>query len=202
MWAEFGYDKEKLASTVESNKYMSSAAKKVIEKIESEGHIMLVGPKKGKVLVDVVKDKKPKRILEIGTYVGYSAILMAEAVGANTKIVTIEVDPENAEIARENIKKAGFEDRVEIKVGYAKELIPTLSATFDFMFIDAAKEDYLDYLKLAEGNLQNGAVVVADNVKIFKEDMLDFLEYVRESGKYKSTTHDVGSDALEVSIKK
>lgn len=181
---------------------MSSAAKKVIEKIESEGHIMLVGPKKGKVLVDVVKDKKPKRILEIGTYVGYSAILMAEAVGANTKIVTIEVDPENAEIARENIKKAGFEERVEIEVGDAKELIPTLSATFDFIFIDAAKEDYLDYLKLVEEKLEEGAVVVADNVKIFKDDMRDFLEYVRESGKYESKTYDVGSDALEVSIKK
>jgi len=163
---------------------------------------MLVGPKKGNVLVEVVKKKKPKAILEIGTYVGYSAILMAESVGANTKIVTIEVDPENAEIARENIKKAGFKDKVEIKVGDAKELIPSLTETFDFMFIDAAKEDYLDYLKLAEEKLEERVVVVADNVKIFKDDMQDFLAYVRESGKYESTTHDVGSDALEVSIKK
>lgn len=181
---------------------MDSAAKKVIEKIESEGHYMIVGPKKGKVLVSAVKDKKPKAILEIGTYIGYSAILMAEAAGAKTEIVSIEANSDYAQVARENIKKAGFEDRVEIKVGDAIELIPLLSGTFDFIFIDAAKEDYLDYLKLAEEKLGKKAIVVADNVKVFGQAMSDYLEYVRESGKYKSETYDVGPDALEVSIKK
>lgn len=180
---------------------LTKQAKKVIEKIEDEGHWMIVGPQKGKILASAVKKKKPKAILEIGTYIGYSAILMAEA-WPKAKMVTIEVDSENAEIARENIKSAGFEKRIEIKVGDAKELIPSLSETFDFIFIDAAKEDYLDYLRLAEGNLPKGAVVVADNVKMFKESMRDYLEYVRESEKYESKTYDVGPDALEVSIKK
>ncbi len=179
----------------------SIEVKKVLEQIESEGHIMIVGPKKGKVLSKAVKNKKPKRILEIGTYVGYSAILMAEAVGSNTQIVSIEYSSDNADIARENIKKAGFDKKVEIKVGDAKKLIPTLMGSFDFMFIDAAKEEYLDYLKLAEEKLETGTVVVADNVKVFKDNMTDYLEYVRESGNYESKTIDVASDALEISVK-
>lgn len=185
-------------------KFQDSAgeAKKVIEKIESEGHVMIVGPAKGQVLVSAVKKKKPRRILEIGTYVGYSAILMAEATGPQTEILTIEVDSDIAEIARMNIKKAGFEDRVEIRIGDATKLISSLTGTFDFMFIDASKEDYLTYLKLAEKKLEKRAIVVADNVKIFKDAMGDFLVYVRTSGRYESTTYDLGSDALEVSIKK
>ncbi len=179
----------------------SIEAKKVLELIESEGHIMIVGPKKGKVLTGEVKEKKPKRILEIGTYVGYSAILMADVINSDAQIVTLEFSSDNADIARENIKKTGFEDIIEIKVGDAKKLIPTLTGSFDFMFIDAAKEEYLDYLKLAEEKLETGTVVVADNVKVFKDNMTDYLEYVRESGNYESKTIDVGSDALEISVK-
>ncbi len=181
---------------------MQNQAKDVLTEIETEGHVMIVGPAKGQVLESVVKKKKPKRSLEIGTYVGYSAILMSATAGPQTEIITIEVDSDIADIARMNIKKAGFEDRVEIRVGDATELIPSLSGTFDFMFIDALKEDYLAYLKLAEKKLEKGAIVVADNVKIFEEAMGDYLEYVRKSGKYESTTYDVGSDALEVSIKR
>lgn len=177
-------------------------AKKVLEKIEDEGHFMIVGPRKGKVLINMVKKKRPKRILEVGTYVGYSAILMADAMQGNTKITTLESNPSNAQEAAENIKKAGLDKIVEIKIGDAKELIPTLSNKFDFMFIDAAKDEYLTYLLTAEKKLEKKAVVIADNVKIFEDDMRDYLESVRKSGKYESRTFDVGSDALEVSIKK
>ena len=176
--------------------------KEILEKIEDEGHYMIIGPEKGKVLAFMVKKKMPKRILEVGTYIGYSAILMADAMRGKTKIITLESDLSNSQVALTNFKKAGLNKVIEIKTGDAKELIPTLPATFDFMFIDAAKEEYLTYLLLAEEKLKKGAVVVADNVKIFKEDMVDYLKYVRESGKYESTTYDVGSDALEVSIKK
>lgn len=176
-------------------------AKKVLEQIESEGHFMIVGPKKGKILALQVKKKKPKKILEVGTYVGYSAILMADAV-TTAKIVTIGIDNEYAEIARENIRKAGFGDRVEIKEGDAKELIPNLARKFDFIFIDALKDEYQTYLKLAEKKLEKGAVIVADNVKIFGDAMRDYLAYVRNSDNYQSKTHDVGTDALEVSIKR
>ena len=180
----------------------ASEAKKVIEKIESEGHFMIVGPRKGKVIVEAVKKKKPHRILEIGTYVGYSAVLMADAMHGKVKIISLEADPSNARVASENVNKAGFENIIEVKVGDAKKLIPKLIGTFDLMFIDAAKEEYLEYLLKAEDKLKKGAVIVADNVKIFEENMRDYLKYVRESGKYKSITFDVGSDALEVSIKR
>lgn len=180
----------------------TNLAKKVIEKIESEGHFMIVGPRKGKILADEVKKKKPNRILEIGTYVGYSAILMADAMHGKVKIISLEVDHSNARVASENVNKAGFENIIEVKVGDAKKLITKLNETFDLMFIDAAKEEYLEYLLKAEEKLKKGAVVVADNVKIFEREMRDYLEYVRQSEKYESTTYDVGSDALEVSIKR
>lgn len=123
---------------------------KVIEKIESEGHFMIVGPVKGRILADAVDKKKPKRILEVGTYVGYSAILMADALRRKGRIISLEIDPSNAKIASENIKKAGFENFIEVKVGDALKLIPSLKGKFDFMFIDALKEDYLNYLNSAE----------------------------------------------------
>ncbi|MGD8744105.1 MAG: class I SAM-dependent methyltransferase [Candidatus Woesebacteria bacterium] len=181
---------------------MSKRATKVLTDIESQDLWMIVGPEKGRLLADQVRKKKARRIMEVGTYVGYSAILMADNAGDDAEIVSIEVDLGNAGVARENIKKAGYQNNIEVLVGAAKEVIPTLKGNFDFMFIDAIKEDYLDYLKLAEDKLEKGAVVVADNVKMFKQSMLDYLDYVRESEKYKSIYIEVGQDALEVSVKK
>lgn len=180
---------------------MTTQAKKVLQRIDSEGHMMTIGQKKGEVLAETVKDKDPKKILEIGTYVGYSAIVMADALEGNVEIVTLEVDPENANMAIANIKQAGYQDAVKVIVGDAKSSIAGLEGRFDLVFIDAVKEEYLTYLKLAEDKLEKGATVIADNVKVFKEGMRDYLEYVRESGKYKSETIDVGSDAVEVSVK-
>lgn len=171
-----------------------------IEDLSTQQFLPIVGPVKGKVLADLVRNKKPRRVLEIGTLVGYSAILMAKNLSGEGKITSVEINPELAQIARENIKRAGFEDKVEIIVGDALEVLPKLSESLDFVFIDAAKEEYLSYLKLIEDKLSPGAVIVADNAKIFAEAMSDYLSYVRDSGKYKSQFIDCGEDGLEVSI--
>lgn len=81
------------------------------------------------------------------------------------------------------------------------QVIPTLKETFDFVFIDAEKSEYFKYLKLAEGKLQKGAVVFADNAGFFAEQMGDYLDYVRNSGKYKSRYIKVGEDGVEISVK-
>src|SRR3990167_5471822 len=177
------------------------AADKVIETIQkAQKHTFLpiIGKDKGQVLVRIVECENPQRILEIGTLVGYSAILMAKHLPQGAKIVSIEVDKDSAGQARENISEAQLEEKIELIVGDARREIKKLKEKFDVLFLDVAKEQYLEYLKLAEPKLKEGAIVVADNVKIFKDDMADFLEYVRESGKFRSETIDFGQDAVEV----
>lgn len=184
-----------------------SSAQKVLREIEriTEKHFLpIIGHEKGRVLAGVVRKYRPKRILEIGGLVGYSAILMASNLPKTGKIISVELRGNAAEIARENIEEAGLSGMVQVRVGDAKEVIPKLrreKIKFDMLFLDAVKEDYLDYLKLAEPMLAENAVVVADNAGVFAEAMEGYLDHVRNSGKYRSEYVDVGYDALEVSVK-
>jgi len=179
---------------------------KEIEKQATYEGLPIIGPKKGQVLIAMVKKYQPLRILEVGTNVGYSAILMAssfpETMRQRAKITTIEIDPQTAASARRNIKKAHLERLIEVKVGDAKEVIPQLKDHFNMLFLDAIKEEYLTYLTLCEPLLSEDAVIVADNVGIFKMVMHNFLAYVRESGRYKSKTYDFVTDAVEVSLRR
>jgi predicted O-methyltransferase YrrM len=86
-------------------------------------------------------------------------------------------------------------------IGPALELIPRLRGPFNMLFLDAAKDEYYRYLKASEPKLDDHAVVVADNVKKFEDELHDFLDYVRHSGKYRSRTFDFGTDAVELSEK-
>lgn len=169
-------------------------AAEVLKKLENEAEkefVPSIGPIKGKILEDIIKNYKPNKILEIGTLFSYSAILIARFLPDNGKVITLEINENSANIARKNIDEAGLSQIIEVIVGDALEIIPTLKDKFDLLFIDATKEDYLRYLKLAEKNLKKGSVVVADNVGIFEDQMLDYLEYVRTSGEYESETVNV-----------
>ena len=183
-----------------------NSAEQVLKEIEALAYkkhpdmfLPIVGPEKGKLLEDLIKNYKPKKILEIGTLVGYSAILMAQH-GPN--VISLEVDPKAAEIAKQNIEKAGLSDKVEIIVGDAKKTIEQLKDKFDMIFIDAKKDECIDYLKLSEKNMKSSTIVVADNVKKFAEEVKDYLDRVRNSGLYESKYHDFGFDAVEVSVRK
>jgi len=174
----------------------------VLKNIQEEAKytfLPIIGPQKGQILVDVVRKHKPKNILEVGTLVGYSAILMSQYLPKSSRITTIEINPEIAQIAQKNFRRVGVERLVNLKVGNAIDVIPTLKKTFNLLFLDAAKEEYFDYLKLAEPKLTKKAVVIADNVGMFAEAMADYLDYVRNSPKFKSKTVDFGFDAVEVS---
>ena len=185
----------------------ADAVLREIEEMGKRSFIPSIGPEKGKILAQVVKEKKPKRILEVGALYGYSAILMAKnAPGA--EVITVEKSPENARITLNNVKKAGMEDRVKVLNGDGLKILPKLGGTFDLVFLDANKGEYYAYLKAVEKRLPKGSVVVADNVGIFKDEMPDFLEYVRENGPYKSRKvetllefSNAEKDAMEISEK-
>lgn len=176
-------------------------AEQVLRAIEDEarrvGFLPIVGPVKGRILVDLVRKIKPKRLLEIGTLVGYSAILMGKELGAEASLITIEIDGLNAKLAEENIRKAGLSEKIVVLVGDARAIIPGLSGPFDLVFLDAEKEQYLDYLKLVEEKLRSGSVMVADNAAHAPE----YLAYVRGSGKYKSRFIPASAGGMEVSIR-
>ncbi|MFZ0895753.1 MAG: O-methyltransferase [Candidatus Nitrosopolaris sp.] len=182
-----------------------------LERMAEKESLPSIGPVKGKVIAGVIQDYKPKRILEIGTLYGYSAILMGSMLPEQQnqgKVTTIEIDKESANIARKNIEEATLADKVEVIVGDALDMIPKLHEKFDMVFLDGTKEKYFKYLKLVEKNLEKGAVVLADNVGVFETSMRDYLEYVRNSGRYSSKVLQTGlefdsntKDAIEVSIK-
>jgi predicted O-methyltransferase YrrM len=180
-----------------------------LEKMAQKEFVPSIGPTKGKIITEIIKKYNPKTVLEIGTLYGYSAILMANILPVGGKVVTIELDKLIAATARKNIADAGLSDKIDIVDANALEAIPKLDLKYDLLFLDAAKDEYLKYLKSAENkNLKKGSIVVADNVEVSKNEMLDYLEYVRSSGIYKSETIETTleftpnvRDAIEVSIK-
>lgn len=161
----------------------------------------IVGPRKGKILAEAVRKAKPKHVLEVGTLIGYSAILIGKKLDADAEMTTIEIHAKEARMAEENIRRARIPPRINVIVGDAIEVIPSLNDCFDAVFIDAEKTEYYEYLKLMEDKLHKGTVVVADNAGIFANQMQDYLDYVRHSGKYRSTFFQVGEDGVEVSVK-
>ncbi|GAA4485384.1 O-methyltransferase [Microbacterium panaciterrae] len=125
-----------------------------------------VAPVSGKLLHLLVRISRARRVLEIGTLGGYSTIWMARAVGDGGRVVTIEAEPGNAAVARGSIDAAGIGDRVEIRVGRAGDVLPTLDGgePFDLVFVDADKESNTLYLDWAARLGHPGTIVVLDNI--------------------------------------
>ncbi|MEJ6734162.1 MAG: O-methyltransferase [Flavobacteriales bacterium] len=125
---------------------------------------MLSGHLQGRTLSMFSKMIKPKNILEIGTYTGYSAICLCEGLEENGKLHTIDINEELKEISSKYFKKANIEDKVEQHIGNAMEIIPGLDLTWDLVFIDADKENYSNYFDLVIDKMALGGFLVADNV--------------------------------------
>jgi caffeoyl-CoA O-methyltransferase len=125
---------------------------------------MLVGRLEGRFLRMLVRLMRARRVLEIGTFTGYSALSMAEALPADGRIITCELDPEHAAIARRNIEQAGYGDRIEVREGRAVDTLATLEGPFDLIFIDADKPSYPDYYEAALRLLAPTGAIVIDNV--------------------------------------
>ena len=128
-----------------------------------EEHIPIIMDDTLEVIAKIIDEEKPKRILEIGTAVGYSASRFAE-YAEDCIIDTIEIDEQRANEAKENIKKIGVDDRINIFVGNAVDILPTFNNEYDIVFIDAAKGKYPVFLKEADRLIKNNGVILADNV--------------------------------------
>jgi predicted O-methyltransferase YrrM len=172
-----------------------------IENASAKDFLPIIGPFKGKILAEEVRKAKPRHVLEVGTLIGYSAILMGKELDEKAEIISIEIHNDEAELAKQNIARSKIPAKVKIINGDALQVIPTLKGTFDFAFIDAEKSEYFRYLKLAEDKLAKGTVVFADNAGVFADQMGDYLDYVRNSGKYMSRYVQVGRDGVEISVK-
>lgn len=116
------------------------------------------------VISKILKEKKPKRILEIGAAVGYSAICFSEYLAENGIIDTIERDEERIEEAKKNFVKTEVEDKIILHEGDAVEILPTLNEKYDIVFIDAAKGKYPFFLCEALRMLNNDGIIIADNI--------------------------------------
>ncbi|HUU79444.1 MAG TPA: O-methyltransferase [candidate division Zixibacteria bacterium] len=152
-----------------------------------------ITPDVGLFLNIIVKAIKAKNILEIGTSNGYSTIWLGLAAKDNNgKVTTLEVDSRKVKLANENLSRANLIDIVNIIPGDAKETIKNFDQEFDFVFIDAEKEDYIRYFDLVFPFVKVGGVVVADNVISHAEILNDYIEHVRANPNTQSVLIPVG----------
>lgn len=186
-----------------------------IEKFARERHIPVMLDDTRKLLYDTVKRCNPKRILEIGTAIGYSGIVMLSA--CNATLNTVELDEATANLARDNFREFGVLDRVNLFVGDARELVGYLSGTYDFIFLDGPKGQYITFLPYLTDLLEVNGTLVCDNV-LYKglvehvpdnprhkhitvaRNMRAFLEEITTSARYRTTLYRIG-DGVTVSTK-
>jgi len=125
---------------------------------------MLSGFYQGRVLSMLSHMIKPKVVLEIGTYLGYSALCFAEGLAEGGKVITLDVQEETNRIAKSYVARTEYVNRIEFLLGRATDIIPTLTETFDLVFIDADKTNYSNYFDLVIERLSPGGFIIADNV--------------------------------------
>ncbi|KAM4702276.1 transmembrane O-methyltransferase homolog [Discoglossus pictus] len=158
-------------------------------------HLSNIGPHKGKVLDRLVYENAPLNVLELGTYCGYSTIIIAQALPLGARLYTVDYNPRKAAVAEKVIRLAGFDDdTVELLVGPSDEVIPQLKDKqgvhkLDFVLMDHGKRCYLRDLQLLEevGLLREGTIILADNVLF--PGAPHFLQYVKKCGKYQCKMH-------------
>ena len=139
----------------------------LLEKMEeyADSHaVPIIGPLVGRLLYNLAKASQSKKILEIGTAIGYSGIWLARAVAPlKGGVTTIDMDPERVKIAKKNISEAGLERAVKVIEGNALKVLPTLREEFDMIFLDSDKDVYPDAFKMSVPMLRKGGLFVADN---------------------------------------
>jgi predicted O-methyltransferase YrrM len=152
-----------------SEKY-SQQEPEILQELNRETHLKILNPRmlsgffQGRLLSIISKLIKPKKVLEIGTYTGYSAICISEGMNKNGIIHTIDKNEELNTIQKKYFKKSGLENNIIQYNGCALDIIPKIEEKFDLIFIDADKENYINYFNLVIDKLNNNGVILADNV--------------------------------------
>ena len=183
--------------------------KQELERIKQkalEEHIPIIMDDTLEVVDKILTELKPKRILEIGTAVGYSAMCFSEYLEPDGKIDTIERDEERIAEAKINIEKVGVADKINIYEGDAVEILPTLNEKYDVVFIDAAKGKYPFFLKEALRMINSNGVILADNILYKGYVMSDYNKHkqrtavrnLREYIKEVTENPDIETEILEV----
>lgn len=187
---------------------------KRLEEEALEKDIPIITPEIGEFLSLLIDIHQPERILELGTATGYSTAWLAQ--DNDCEIVTIELKEREAKVARKNFKELELEDRVELLVGDAVEVMDELEEKFDFIFIDAAKGQYVEFLKQSLKTVKEGGLIVADNIlfkgMIANDDLMhprydtltyrirEYIDEVMNHPELKSSILPLG-DGLAISMK-
>lgn len=144
---------------------------------------MIAGHLQGRVISMISHMIKPKNVLEIGTYTGYSALCWAEGIEKGGKIVTIDINEELQDFVKEQLTNSKYKDSIEFLIGNALDIVPTLDIPFDIVYIDADKTNYHNYYDLLIDRIPSGAYIIADNVLW--------------SGKVLNQSHDADTEAIK-----
>ena len=179
-----------------------------LENYALENHVPIIEPEVAQLIKVLLKSKKPNNILEIGTAIGYSSLIMAEATLDTTKITTIERNEDMIVLANKNISNSPYKERIRILQGDAEDILPHLRDTYDFIFLDAAKGQYLEFFKYCISFLNPGGLILSDNVlykgMVANDDLVvkrkktivrrlrSFLEYINKLDGYSSCVMPLG----------
>ena len=167
-----------------------------------QNRMLNVPPQDGRFLQMLVRMNDAKSVLEVGTSNGLSAIWMALGLKeTGGKLVTLEIDPEKVKLAGENFRKAGVEELIRLVEGDALKTLPTLKGSYDLVFLDAAKEQYKEYLDAVWERIPAGGVIVAHNAVAQAAAMQDYLDHVNKHAELMTTIVQTGQDGMAVSYR-
>ena len=174
-------------------------------KVEPDQEMLAITADTGIFFSVLLKAIRARRILEVGTSAGFSTLWFADAIGKNrnTKIITIEMNPQKVEWALKNFKEAGFDKMIEIKQGLALDLLYNLKGKFDFVFLDADKENIIRYFDLVLPLVRIGGIIAADNMLYpdhFRPIMRKYARHVHSKPNTQSITVPIGLGE-EITIK-
>lgn len=148
----------------------TAAEPELLKKIARDTHAQVLKPRmlsgnvQGRFLSLISKLMQPRVVLEIGTYTGYSAICLAEGLALGGKLITMDVNEELENRVRGYFEQAGLKEVIDYRIGNALNLLPSINETYDLVFIDADKENYLNYYSLVINKVRSGGLILADNV--------------------------------------
>jgi len=178
--------------------------------VAPEDRMLAITKETGELLNMILRLKNAKNMLEIGTSTGYSTLWCAEAICEQSgKIITIEQNPKKIKRAKENFQKAGITDEIIVKEGLAMQILGELNLQkeykdfFDFVLIDADKENIIEYFDLILPMVSPGGVIITDNMlypEKYKQDMKIFSDYLKENPKLRTITTPIGNGE-EITIK-
>ncbi len=180
----------------------TSPVNELLQELDRQTHVKMLRPRmlsggyQGKFLEMISRMIQPKRILEIGTFTGYSAIALAQGLQTDGVLHTIDIDEELEDFTQYFFDKSGLKDKIQFHIGNAMDIIPTFEEQFDLVFIDADKENYLNYYELVFDKVRKGGIILVDNLlwsgKVLFESnyndidtkaIVEFNQYVQQDAR-------------------